>query len=174
LNNNKLHKNSAIFLAAVLMVGVGIFGTSSPSLTAFAQEYDKKYGYEDKKYDSYDPYMSDRKDGKSSSNVLIANCELSLSNSNFIDQASIQDQDFSNPQTQTQNPSETDVLNGQELTPEEALNAIGGNSNGNSEPLLDINRNVVNVCFANNDNDVTLDQTFTSGDQAQASGDQTQ
>lgn len=118
-----------------------------------------------KKYDLYDPYMSDRKDGKSSSNVLIANCELSLSNSNFIDQDSIQDQDLE--QSQNQNPSETAVLNGQELTPEEALNAISGNSNGNSEPLLDINRNVVNVCFANNDNDVTLDQTFTGGDQTQ-------
>ena len=152
------------------MVWVGVFGISSPSLTAFAQEYDKKYGYEDKKYDSYDPYMSDRKNGKSSSNVQIANSELSLSNSNFIDQDSNQNQDL----IQTQNPSETAALNGQELTPEEALNAIGGNSNGNSEPLLDINRNVVNVCFANNDNDVTLDQTFTGGDQLQAGGDQTQ
>ena len=28
--------------------------------------------------------------------------------------------------------------------------------------------------FANNDNDVTLDQTFTGGDQLQAGGDQTQ
>ena len=173
MNNNKLHKNSALFLAAVLMVGVGIFGISSQSLTAFAQGYDMRYGYEkEKEYDSYDPYMSDRKDGKSGSNVQIANCELSLSNSNFIDQDSNQNQDL--VQTQNPNPSETAALNGQELTPEEALNAISGNSNGNSEPLLDINRNVVNVCFANNDNDVTLDQTFTGGDQLQAGGDQTQ
>lgn len=163
MNNNKLHKNSAIFLATLLVAG--IIGMSSPMI-ASAQEY----GYEDKKHDSYDPYMSDRKDGKSGSNVQIANCELSLSNSNFIDQDSNQNQDL----IQTQNPSETAALNGQELTPEEALNAIGGNSNGNSEPLLDINRNVVNVCFANNDNDVTLDQTFTGGDQLQAGGDQTQ
>lgn len=81
MNDNKLHKNSAIFLATLLVAG--IIGMSSPMI-ASAQEY----GYEDKKYDSYDPYMSDRKDGKSSSNVQIANCELSLSNSNFIDQDS--------------------------------------------------------------------------------------
>ena len=185
MNNNNLHKNSALFLAAVLIVG-GVLGISSIPLTALAQGYDEyekekeydsydRYMKDEKYYDSYDPYRSDmKKDGKSSSNVLIANCELSLSNFNFIDQDSTQDQDFSNPQTQNQNPSETALLNGQELTPEEALNAIGGNSNGNSEPLLDLNRNVVSVCFANNDNDVTQDQTFTGGEQLQAGGDQAQ
>ena len=66
----------------------------------------------------------------------------------------------------------TSNLNGQELTPEEALNALAGNSNtgNNGEPLLDINRNVVNVCFNNNDIDMTTD--FTGGAQNLNEGNQ--
>ncbi len=42
MNNNKVQKNTAIFLATVLIIGV--IGISSP-FTVFAQEYDG-YGYE--------------------------------------------------------------------------------------------------------------------------------
>jgi hypothetical protein len=155
LNNNKLHKNSALFLAAVLVVG-GVIGISSLPLTAYAQEYDMKYGYEDKKYDSYDPYKE--KDGKSGSNVQIANCEPS--NTVIIGINQEQRQDVS---SSSDDGEETATLNGQDLTPEEALNALNGNSNGNGEPLLDINRNIVNVCFNNNDLDIAAD--FTGGEQ---------
>ena len=74
MNNN--NKNNALFLAAVLVVG-GVLGISSPSLNAFAQEYEN-YGYEhEEEYDSYDPHQSENKNSKSSSNYLIANCEPS-------------------------------------------------------------------------------------------------
>jgi hypothetical protein len=45
LNNNKLHKNSAIFIAVVLVAGV--VAISSP-FTAYAQQYEQEYN-------SYDP-----------------------------------------------------------------------------------------------------------------------
>ena len=50
-------------------------------------------------------------------------------------------------------------MNGQaleELTAEEAMNGLlSGNSDGTGEPLLNLERNIVNVCFTNNDNDLT-------------------
>jgi hypothetical protein len=49
LNNNKLHKNSAIFIAVVLVAGV--ITISSP-FTAYAQQYEQEYN-------SYDPYQQD-------------------------------------------------------------------------------------------------------------------
>ena len=111
------NKNSAIFLATVLVAG--IIGISSP-FAAFG-----------------DAYQS-------------AKCDNTNVNINGIDQSQIQQQD------QTQNQEETTELNGQELTPEEALNALTGNGNG--EPLLNIERNIVNVCINENDNE--LDAEF--------------
>jgi hypothetical protein len=55
-------------------------------------------------------------------------------------------------------------LTGQELTPEEAMNALN-NGNGNDEPLVDIERNIVNLCI--NDNENELIGVFT-GEQNQA------
>ena len=84
----------------------------------------------------------EKKYGSGGPAYLSAKCDNTNVNINGIDQSQFQQQD------QTNNlEEETAELNGQEMTPEEALNAIGGNSNGNSEPLLDINRNVVNVCL---------------------------
>ena len=72
MNNN--NKNHALFLAAVLVVG-GVMGISSSSLNAFAQEYEN-YGYEhEEEYDSYDPHQSEKKNDKSGSEHLIANCD---------------------------------------------------------------------------------------------------
>ena len=51
------------------------------------------------------------------------------------------------------------TLNGQELTPEEALGALTGNGGGTGDPLLNIDRNIVNVCFNTNTNVIT--GTFT-------------
>ncbi len=75
----------------------------------------------------YDGYKSEIRDGKSHSMKQIADCKLLNVNINSI------------TQEQTQ-------LNGQELTPEEISNVL----NGNGEPLVDINRNVVNICFSIN------------------------
>ena len=64
-------------------------------------------------------------------------------------------------------------MNGQaleELTAEEAMNGLlSGNSDGTGEPLLNLERNIVNVCFTNNDNDLTTGD-FRGG--AQSSGKQ--
>ena len=112
------NKNSAIFLATVLVAG--IIGIYSP-FAAFG-----------------DAYQS-------------AKCDNTNVNINGIDQTQIQQQD------QTNNlEEEATELNGQEMTPEEALNALNGNGNG--EPLLNLERNIVNVCINENDNE--LDAEF--------------
>ena len=129
------NKNSAIFLATVLVAG--IIGISSP-FAASAQEY-SGYDKEEKKYGNGGPaYLS-------------AKCDNTNVNINGIDQTQIQNQDQSNNLEE-----ETAELNGQEMTPEEALNALNGNGNG--EPLLNIERNIVNVCINENDNE--LDAEF--------------
>jgi hypothetical protein len=139
------NKNSAIFLATVLVAG--IIGIYSP-FAASAQEYG---GY-DKEYKKDDPYKmkEEKKYGSGGPAYLSAKCDNTNVNINGIDQSQIQQQD------QTQNQDETTELNGQELTPEEALNALTGNGNG--EPLLNIERNIVNVCI--NENDNLLDADF--------------
>jgi hypothetical protein len=112
------NKNSAIFLATVLVAGM--IGISSP-LAAFG-----------------DAYQS-------------AKCDNTNVNINGIDQKQIQQQDQIGELEE-----ETAALNGQEMTPEEALNALNGNGNG--EPLLNLERNIVNVCINENDNE--LDAEF--------------
>ena len=47
------------------------------------------------------------------------------------------------------------IITGQGLTSEEALDAI----TGNGDPLFNVKRNILNVCF--NDNDNALSRTFT-------------
>lgn len=111
------NKNSAIFLATLLVAG--IIGISSPS-TAFG-----------------DAYQS-------------AKCDNTNANINGIDQTQVQRQDQSNTFG-----DESTELNGQELTPEQALDALNGNG---GEPLLNIERNIVNICINENDNE--LDAEF--------------
>jgi hypothetical protein len=113
------NKNSAIFLATVLVAG--IIGISSP-FAAFG-----------------DAYQS-------------AKCDNTNVNINGINQAQVQQQD----QSSNLGEEATTELNGQEMTPEEALNALNGNGNG--EPLLNLERNIVNVCINENDNE--LDAEF--------------
>ena len=140
------NKNSAIFLATVLITG--IIGIYSP-FAASAQEYD---GY-DKEYKKDDPYKmkEEKKYGSGGPAYLSAKCDNTNVNINGIDQTQIQQQD------QTNNlEEEATELNGQEMTPEEALNALNGNGNG--EPLLNLERNIVNVCINENDNE--LDAEF--------------
>ena len=146
---------SAMFLATVLVAGV--IGISS-SFAAFGQEYD----YEEN-YDSYDPYKPEMRDDKSGSPISqSANCD----NSNNIE-IGINQEERTNTNEIT-NPNQNDgttTLNGQELTPEEALNGLAGNSNDNGEPLLNIDRNIANVCFNNIDIDLTprVDNQLVAG-----------
>jgi hypothetical protein len=141
------NKNSAIFLATVLVAG--IIGISSP-LAASAQEYG---GY-DKEYKKDDPYKEkdEKKYGNGGPAYLSAKCDNTNVNINGIAQTQAQQQDQSN----NFDNEEATELNGQEMTPEEALNALNGNGNG--EPLLNIERNIVNVCINENDNE--LDAEF--------------
>ena len=37
---------------------------------------------------------------------------------------------------------------------------LSGNSDGTGEPLLNLERNIVNVCFTNNDNNLTTGDFF--------------
>ena len=166
--NNKNNKMYAVFLAAGLMIGVGIIGgISSPSFIAFAQMYEE-YEYEEDEYDLYgQDDLNKGKDGKSNTVKYIANCDLSLTNINGLDQEAI----VKVPTTSNNNINTEPVLNGQQLTPEEALNALAGNSNGNGaingngEPLINLDKNIVNVCLAFNHNEVTSgDFTATQND----------
>ena len=138
-------------------------GISSSSLNAFAQEYEN-YGYEhEEEYDSYDPHQSEKKNDKSGSEHLIANCD----NNNEINIGINQEHSV----TTQDDSADTTTLNGQaleELTAEEAMNGLlSGSSDGTGEPLLNLERNIVNVCFTNNDSDLTTGD-FVGG--AQASG----
>jgi hypothetical protein len=119
LNNNNLYKNSAIFLAAIILTG-GIFGIYSSPLTAFGEKYQS------------------------------AKCDNTNVNINGIDQDQIQRQDAKD------NLSNEPGLTGQELIPENAMNPLtGNNGNGDDEPLLDIERNIVNLCINDNENELT-------------------
>lgn len=88
-----------------------------------------------------------------------AKCDNTNVNINGIDQEQIQRQDVTNDLG-----TENTGLTGQELTPEEAMNALS-NGNGNGEPLLNIVKNIVNVCINDNENELT--GIFT-GEQNQA------
>ena len=157
--NNKLTSTkkkcaTSLFLAVVLISGV--VGITSLS-TAFAEEY----GYEkEKNYGYYDHYKPDMRYGISGGSPAYqtSECDDTNVNINGISQAQVQQQGQSNNLEE-----ETVELNGQEMTPEEALNALNGNGNG--EPLLNLERNIVNVCI--NDNDNELDAFFDPFQQQQ-------
>lgn len=109
------------------------------------------------KYDPYDPYKKEMKnDGKSGSNYLVANCDSS--NSVVIDLNQEQTQEVvSAIDDSKDSAAEPSTLKAQELMPQEALEALNGNSNGNGEPSLDINKNLVNICSINNNVEMTTD-----------------
>jgi hypothetical protein len=88
-----------------------------------------------------------------------ANCDNENVNVNDLSQVQRQEQAIGNNVDNAAVDEAT--LDGQQLTPEEeALNAITSNGNGGSQSLLNIDRNIVNICINSNDN--TLTGTFTS------------
>ena len=151
-------KINAIFLTIVLVAGV--FAMSSP-LTVYGQQYEQDYlhnyqqYYDFSYYYSSDPRMHDNHSAKSSQK---ANCDNENVNVNDLSQVQRQEQAIGN---NVDNAVDEATLDGQQLTPEEeALNAITGNGDGGSQSLLNIDRNIVNICINSNDN--TLSGTFTS------------
>jgi len=75
-----------------------------------------------------------------------AKCDNTNVNINGINQEQIQRQSENNH-------FDTSETEAQQLTPEEALNALTNNNNG--EPLLNVERNIVNICINDNDNELT-------------------
>jgi hypothetical protein len=81
-----------------------------------------------------------------------AKCYNTNVNINGLDQEQIQRQDVTND-LGTENAGLTGQ---QDLTPEEAMNTLSnGNGNNGEELLLDIDRNIVNVCINDNENELT-------------------
>ena len=144
-------KTSAILLATVLVAGV--FAIYSP-LTVYGQDYSHNYQQDyDSSYYQSDPRMDDlsHSDKKHSDKKgQSANCDNTNVNLNDINQIQRQNQAVGN----TIDTAAT--LNGESLTGEETLNALTGNGG----PLVNIDRNIVNICINSNDN--TLTGTFTS------------
>ena len=140
-------KTSAIFLATVLVIG--IIAISSP-LTVYGQQYEQDYShnyqqdYESSYYPSEPPVMDDSQSVKPSQK---ANCDNKNVNINDIDQRQSQNQLVGS----TLASGADEGITGQELTPEEALDAI----TGTGDPLVNIDRNILNVCFNGNDNTLT-------------------
>ena len=135
MNNNKLHKNSAIFIAVVLVAGV--IAISSP-FTPFAQTVDgQQTGF-------------------------CQNANVNLNNLTQV-KANLQNIDSNakdSPQVFAQSLPQ---LSAQQLiTPEDALSAIFGDGTV-IEALLNTTSNIVNVCFNINNNDLG-GATFTGGD----------
>jgi hypothetical protein len=143
-------KINAIFLAIVLVAGV--FAISSP-LTVYGQQYQQE-DYEFSSYYPSDPRMD--YDSQSVKPSQKANCDNKNVNNNGIEQKQSQRQAIDS----TLGGSADDGITGQELTSEEGLDAITGNGDGGSQSLLNIERNIVNICINSNDN--TLTGTFTS------------
>ena len=155
MNNNKLQNtSSAIFLAAVLVAGV--FAISSP-LIAYGQQYEQDY---DSYYPS-DPGMKDKSHSAKQSQK--ANCDNKNINVNGIDQIQRANQLVDNTLGSTDDAS----IAGQELTPEEAFAAI----NGGADPLINAERNILNVCFNDNDNDLQADFSGTQTQTGTGGGD---
>jgi hypothetical protein len=141
MNNNKLkNTNSAIFIAAVLVAGT--FAMVSP-LTVYAQQYGQ-----DSYYPS-DPGMND----KSHSKIQKADCDNKNINVNGVDLTQRQDLVDNTLAGSADDAS----IAGQELSPEEAFAAISGSG----DPLINAERNIVNVCINDNDNDITNTVTAT-------------
>lgn len=76
-----------------------------------------------------------------------AKCDNTNVNINNINQEQVQRQSEGNN-------FDTSGTEAQQLTPEEALNALTNNNN-NGEPLLNVERNIVNICINDNDNELT-------------------
>ena len=132
------NKNSAIFLATVLVAG--IIGISSP-FAASAQEYD---GY-DKEYKKDDPYkMKEEKKYGGGPTYKKTKCDNTNINIDVIDQTQIPEREL-NAEKRIDRSSESN-----DLTLDELLNLLSGNSNG--DPLLNLDKNIVNICFNNNYN----------------------
>ncbi len=139
---------SAIFLVIVLIAGA--FAISSP-LTVYGQQYEQDYQQDyDSSYYQSDPRMND--DHHSDKKGQSANCDNTNVNLNDINQLQRQNQAVGN----TIDTAAT--LNGESLTGEEALNAITGNGDPTGGPLLNLDRNIINICINSNDN--TLSGTF--------------
>ena len=84
-----------------------------------------------------------------------ANCDNENVNINGVVQAQTQEQTLGSGGF---NPGAGDAaLTGQDLTPEEAFAAI----NDNGDPLITAERNILNVCFNDNDNELNGDFTGT-------------
>jgi hypothetical protein len=141
MNNNKLkNTTSAMFIAAVLVAGT--FAMVSP-LTVYAQQYGQ-----DSYYPS-DPGMND----KSHSKIQKADCDNKNINVNGVDLTQRQDLVDN---TLAGSADDASVA-GQELSPEEAFAAISGSG----DPLINAERNIVNVCINDNDNDIRNTVTAT-------------
>ena len=136
-------KTISLFLAFILTAGT-IFTLSPsymiPGAQAFLMDnkYEQDYGYPS------DPGMDDKSHSKQSQK---ANCDNKNVNFNDIKQKQSQRQAIDN----TLGGSADDGITGQELTSEEALDAI----TGTGDPLVNIDRNILNVCFNGNDNTLT-------------------
>ena len=130
-------KTSAIFLATVLVAG--IIGISS-SFTVYAQQYERDYE------SSYYPSDLGMTDGQSGTQIQKAECDNKNNNENDLNQAQRQQGTVGSGGFNNGD----DSLAGQDFTPEEALAALTGNGDGTSDPLLNIDRNIVNVCFNTN------------------------
>ena len=127
------NKNSAIFLATVLVAG--IIGMSSP-LIASAEEY----GYEkEKKYD-HDDYEKDNKYNSYGNAYQSAKCDNTNVNINIAGQFQAQQQSEPNDLV---NSAATTELNGQQMEPSQLLETL----NNNGDPLFNLERNIVNVCI---------------------------
>ena len=137
-----LTKINAGFLAIVLIVGT--FAISSP-LTVYGQQYEQDYQQDDYESSYYpsDPRMDDK--SKSAKQFQKANCDNENINVNGIDQSQAQRQLIDN----TLGGGADDGITGQSA--EEALDAI----TGTGDPLVNIDRNILNVCFNGNDNTLT-------------------
>ena len=139
-------KYNAIFLAIVLVVGV--FAISSP-LTVYGQQYEQDY--ESAYYPSHPGMAEDNQLVK----IQKANCDNDNVNVNDLSQVQRQEQTL---RSGGFNPDAGDAaLSGQDLTPDEAFAAI----NGNGDPLITAERNILNVCFNDNDNELSGDFTGT-------------
>ena len=133
------NKNSAIFLATVLVAG--IIGMSSP-LIASAEEY----GYEkEMKYD-HDDYKKDNKYNSYGNAYQSAKCKHVNVNVNIAGQFEAQQQ---NQDNNLVNSAATTELNGQPVEPNQLLQGL----NNNGQSLLNLERNIVNFCVNENYND---------------------
>ena len=147
MNKIILTKKTSTILLAIVLVG-GMIVISSPFSAYAQQQYQQDY---ESAYYPSDPEMAE---DNQPVKIQKANCDNENVNINGVVQAQTQEQTLGSGGF---NPGAGDAaLTGQDLTPEEAFAAI----NGNGDPLITAERNIVNICINSNDN--TLTGTFTS------------